>query len=518
MPDRLELSKNKSPRSRVFFVMLALLACAAAAGGGLLFFSLEPAGELLRTGQNPAGSSAGQAITPAVTPSAPALPSAVSAPQPSPPAASAPLPAPSAPVVALSPAAPDAAAGAYSDPGAADAGKSASAGSGSSSPGKDGDVGVPDTVVALPVVSTPAESAPVVAPGAPAAPAAGMAAGAPTGGTAGGTTIDSIDGDPHPAQNFPDSAAPGSDSSPNGSNVILYSRARPVDETASAVRGAVGRAALDEPGNTPARRPGDSVVTPAMIDELARFLADNYWPEGSMPIGRGRGRGATASLRLAGLRFGSPARNVPSADLARTRGRLLNYVLMPSMIHALYGLYGERFPAALEREALNRQRGPQGKAFTNAQVAALFRDYAAVARGLSGVIHAYLGDPRIAGLLETYTRAADEASSAYLRYEESARGGADRSGAAEAYQEAVSRRELRRVDVAAALRRGGNTQGLDTDSLVYAGSWLYRRGGSVNQALSALAEVCASGAERLDALGMRYNGLPRDATAQSGNR
>jgi hypothetical protein len=302
----------------------------------------------------------------------------------------------------------------------------------------------------------------------------------------------------------------------NGSNVIVYSRAKPVNETASAVRGAVGREALDEPGGAPARGPGDSVVTPGMIDELARFLADNYWPEGSLPIGRGRG--ATASLRLTGLRFGNDAQKSSAADPARARGRLLNYVLMPSMIHALYGLYGERFPAALEREALNRQRGPQGKAFTNAQVAALFRDYAAVARGLSGVIHAYLGDPRIAGLLETYTRAADDASAAYLRYEESARSGADRSGAADAYQEAVSRRELRRADVAAALRRGGDTQNLDTDSLVYAASWLYRRGGSVNQALGALAEVCASGAERLDVLRVRYNSLPREATAQSGSR
>jgi hypothetical protein len=319
-----------------------------------------------------------------------------------------------------------------------------------------------------------------------------------------------------PARNSPAGAESDSEASSNGSSVILYSRAKPVDETASAVRGAVGREALDEPGGPPARGSGDSVVTPAMIDDLARFLADNYWPEGSLPIARGRG--STASLRLAGLRFGNVAQKSQAADPARARGRLLNYVLMPSMIHALYGLYGERFPAALEREALNRQRGPQGKAFTNAQVAAFFRDYAAVARSLAGVIHAYLGDPRIAGLLETYTRAADEASAAYQRYEESARNGADRSGSADAYQEAVGRRELRRADVAAALRRGGDTQGLDTDSLVYAASWLYRRGGSVNQALSALAEVCSSGAGRLDALSARYNLLPREATAQAGSR
>jgi hypothetical protein len=289
-----------------------------------------------------------------------------------------------------------------------------------------------------------------------------------------------------------------------------------MNETASAVRGSVDRTALDASAASPARRSVDGVVTPAMIDDLARFLADNYWPEGSLPIGRGHG--STASLRLAGLRYGNVFRKSADADPERARGRLLNYVLMPSMVYALYDLYGGRFLAALEREALNRREGPQGKAFNNGQIAAFFRDYAAAARGLSSVIHAYLRDPRIAGLLETYTRAADEASAAYLRYEESARSGADRSGADAAYQAAVNRRELRRTDVAAALRRGGDTQGLDTDSLVYAASWLYRRGTAADDALRALAEVCSSCAARLNALGARYDGLPRGATAQPVSR
>jgi hypothetical protein len=280
----------------------------------------------------------------------------------------------------------------------------------------------------------------------------------------------------------------------------------------------VEREKTSGPGAPAAGGPGDGVVTPALIDDLARFLADNYWPEGFLPVGRGRG--STASLRLAGLRYGNfaQASGTAAADPVRARGRLLTYVLMPSMIHALYDLYIERFLAALEREVLNRERGPQGKAFNNAQTAAFFRDYAAAARGLSGVIHACLNNPRIAGLLDAYTRAADEASSAYRRYEESARGGADRAGAAATYQEAVSRRELRRADLAAALRRGGDTRGLDTDSLVYAASWLYRRGGSANGALTALAESCISCAERLETAAARYDLLPREATARFESR
>ncbi|MDR2124116.1 MAG: hypothetical protein LBP38_03925 [Desulfovibrio sp.] len=531
MPDRLELSQKAKPRARVFFIALALFACAAAAGGGLLFFSLEPAGDLLKAGQSPTESRTGQTAPPAAPPSVPALPSAVppaapallsAAPPALPQLSSAPPAAPPAPAVAFPPSAPASpsaappAAEAYSDPGAANAEESASAGSGSSSPGESGNIRASGPVVILPAAPETAEPAPAVAPADQGVPGAGKDEGAPAGRTTAETAAGTVSGEPRSARSSSDVAGSGPDASLNGSGVILYSRAKPVDETASAVRGAVERAALDKPGNAPVGGSDDSVVTPAVIDELARFLADNYWPEGSLPIGRGHG--ATASLRLAGLRFGNVAQKPQDADPARGRRRLLNYVLMPSMIHALYGLYGDRFSAALEREALNRQRGPQGKAFTNAQVAAFFRDYAAVARGLSGVIHAYLGDPRIVGLLEIYTRAADEASTAYLRYEESTRSGADRSGAAETYQEAVSRRELRRSDVAAALRRGGNTQGLDTDSLVYAASWLYRRGGSVNRALSALEEVCASGAARLDALAERYNSLPREATAQSGNR
>ncbi|MDR1946409.1 MAG: hypothetical protein LBQ51_04500 [Desulfovibrio sp.] len=454
---------KKGLRARVFLFLLALLAGLALAGGVLLFLSTDPE-ELLREVLADGGKAGRTSPSPApvVLPFPPA-------PQVPPPAASLPPPAPLPPPAALTPPVTPAAGADEGGSAGADAGEEVAGGVGSSP--------------------------------------AGEGEGKEQAGESGASGSLSSDG--------PSSGDVGGGNSGTGDGVILYSRARPLNETGSAVRGAVGR---EESSGQGASKPGrsDGVVTPALIDDFARFLADNYWPEGFLPIGRDRG--STASLRLAGLRYGNFFQGASaSADPARERARLLNYVLMPSMVHALYDLYIERFLTALEREALNRGRGPQGKDFSNGQVAALFKDYAAAARGLSGVIRACLGDPQIVGLLNSYTRAADEAAAAYLRYEESARGGV-RSGADAAYQEAVSRRELRRSDVAAALRRGGDTRGLDADSLVYAASWLHRRGTSVNPALAALAEVCTACAGRLENLRAAYARLPGETTARAGTR
>lgn len=292
--------------------------------------------------------------------------------------------------------------------------------------------------------------------------------------------------------------------------VILYGKARPVTRSGSVVRGSIPegqKAAARTPGA--AAPGGDSVVTPAFADDLARFLADNYWPQGTHTLARSRGI-STAGVKWANLRYGGQLKGF-SGDKSRPerlRERVLVYAFMPSMIQGLYGLYRDYFFAALEEQALARADGPQGAYFTNAQVADMFALYAGMAKDLAGCVQAYRSVPGMRNQVASYADAYTGADSAFKRYMESMRtDGADKDDLADRYYEAVRRRENSHRGLARALRSGSGAR-LDDDSLVYTALWLYRRGPDNGAALSALEDVCRDSALRLESLEARYRQQP----------
>jgi hypothetical protein len=308
--------------------------------------------------------------------------------------------------------------------------------------------------------------------------------------------------------------------------LIRYGKGKPVSEKGSIVSGDIPKdqqmleasAVSSKGGPDPGRAllsGRDSVVDISLLDSLAAFLAADYWPEGTHPLARGRGI-TTASLRWANMQFGGRLQGfvVNHDTILEERARVLRYIFMPSMIQGLYALYHEHFFAVLEKEALAQRRGPEQSPFTNGQVADMFALYAGMARGLSGCVRAYASTPDIRGRINAYIAASDAATAAYLHYSEiQPTPAVDRDRAARRYQEAVIKREQQRENVAAALRRSGPTSGLDSDSLVYAAMWLYRRGEVRADTLNALRAMFSACAGQFTAMEKRYRAKPAGKSA-----
>jgi hypothetical protein len=100
----------------------------------------------------------------------------------------------------------------------------------------------------------------------------------------------------------------------------------------------------------PAPAGGDAVVRPAFVDDIAMFLAQNYWPKGTHPSAKNSGI-TTASLRWANLRYGAELRSLNG------RQAVLHYVLNLATVSNLYAMYADSFVASLARGAETRSVG-----------------------------------------------------------------------------------------------------------------------------------------------------------------
>ena len=244
----------------------------------------------------------------------------------------------------------------------------------------------------------------------------------------------------------------------------------------------------------------DNVVSLAVVQNLAKFLADNYWPAGTHPRARRRGI-STATLKWANAIFGARLRgfSVDQNKIPQERLRVLNYAFMPSMIHGLYDTYAERFLDALEREALSRRFGPGNRPPSKTELAEMYSLYAAMAKGLAGTARAYADTPGARFLARSCVEADEQAEEANRRFISAARDNAPARVALERrYRAAILRREQQRDALALALRAKG-TQSLDNESIVYAALWLYRRGEGARAATRALADVLNACAASLEA-------------------
>ncbi len=238
----------------------------------------------------------------------------------------------------------------------------------------------------------------------------------------------------------------------------------------------------------------DALIRLAFIEDLAKFLVENYWPAGTHPAARLKGI-TSASPKWMNMRYGSQLQGfgVSSNNGSAGRQKVLNYALSPSMVNSLYVLYNQRFFIALNT-ALAERRVPTAEGtrpLTPAEIAEMYSLYASKLASVSGAINAYYKSSAIPELLEKLQVAESTAASAYYQLFERMQVAPYQKHAEQQalYQEAVMRRAQAHTNIAAAMRRNGNTRSMDGDTLVYIAAWVHRRGPGAAQGLLALASI-----------------------------
>lgn len=263
---------------------------------------------------------------------------------------------------------------------------------------------------------------------------------------------------------------------------------------------------------TPPPAGEDAVVRPAFVNDIAIFLAQNYWPKNTHPSARRSGI-TTASLRWANLRYGAELRG---SDPGLTRRAILGYVLNPAAVGRIYGLYADGFVSALRQEADRRVvgEGDGKRPLSAAEKKEMFDIYSGYAARISGALERYATDPAMSGRVRAYAeaeQAVHNANRVYMEsvmtHEEAAESGdkpritaahlrMDKEAAT--YQKRIREREDVRNTLVRAMSRDNKVSGSD-DTLVYTAFWAYRRGPESPPALRSCAKALDDMSARLAA-------------------
>lgn len=261
----------------------------------------------------------------------------------------------------------------------------------------------------------------------------------------------------------------------------------------------------------------DAVVRPAFVDDIAAFLAQNYWPQNTHPSAR-RGGITTASLQWANLRYGAELKGLDGrqGDPGGARRAILGYVLNPAVVGRIYGLYSDGFVAALKQEADKRVvgEGDGKRSLSAAEKKEMFTIYSGFAGRIAGALENYAADPSMPGKVKAYAQAeqvVQDANRVYLEsmlaHEEAveskdkaritaAQLRMDKEAAT--YQKRIRERETAKNALVSAMSKGGSGQG-GSDTLVYAAFWASRRGNDSAQALRACAKALGDMSAKLAA-------------------
>lgn len=252
----------------------------------------------------------------------------------------------------------------------------------------------------------------------------------------------------------------------------------------------------------------DSTVTPRFVSDLAEFLVNAYYPKGTHPSATASGI-SILGLKSLNLRYGGAlvGLNKPVDDPVERRKFVLRYVMMPSMIRALYSLYADAFLNHMVRAAGELERTPQGgepRKISPREQAEMFSIYAAHTRTLAAIFRACAADREIGRHMLAYWDAEKATLDADMAFQEAqearelaqaggsgdpsdARADADKAGAA--YRDAVIKRENARSALISVLRGHPGVRGLGDDQMLYAVAWAQRRLQDTPNALNAMDAI-----------------------------
>ena len=266
----------------------------------------------------------------------------------------------------------------------------------------------------------------------------------------------------------------------------------------------------------PATAREDAVVRPAFIDDIAGFLAQNYWPKGTHPAAR-RGGITTVSLQWANLRYGAELQGLEGrgSDPGRARHAILNYILNPAAVGRIYGLYSDGFVAALRQAADKRAvgEGVATRSLTAQEKKEMFGIYASYASSLASALERYAADPSMPAKVVAYSQASKTVQDANRVYTESmiaheeALAGGDKTRInaamlrmdkeAATYQKRIREREAARDALVTAMSKD-RTVRRNADTLIYAAFWAYRRGDNSAAALRSCAKALGDMGDKLN--------------------
>ena len=301
--------------------------------------------------------------------------------------------------------------------------------------------------------------------------------------------------------------------------VVTYGKGKPVSPNGTMVRGqipdgqstpGIASPAPSQTAQQPASSsPQDNQVVPfTVLEDMARFLANNFWPAGTHPMARDRAI-TTATLKWANVKYGGQLQGFGvSGNTVEKRRQVLDYVFTPAMINTLYNMYAHRFFDTFDKEARAQLKGADKKTLDNAQLGDMYDVYAVASQGLVETIYAYIYTPNIRDLVSEYATAATEAAEAYKVFAVNMQSGNGANAEiARRYQSAILDRDQKRGALTAALQQNGAPKNMDADSLAYVAQWLFRRGENSNDSLAALANVVHSCALTFRSIGTQYDDL-----------
>ena len=230
------------------------------------------------------------------------------------------------------------------------------------------------------------------------------------------------------------------------------------------------------------------LVGQRFIGDLAKLMVGNYWPMGTHIKATSSGY-VGLTPRVLNTHYGAnfAGFDVDSANQQRARQDILQYAFVPSMLKELYA----RYSAPLVRK-IDEEFTLLAKASNNLQDferAEMFNLYANFFQATSGVLSAYLQVPNINVLFHDALFAEVAARKAGENFFEAQARQVEElevQRLANRYQESVIKREQARDSIVSAIRRNGNTKGMDDDSIMFIVSWLQRRGNEARPSIATL--------------------------------
>lgn len=261
----------------------------------------------------------------------------------------------------------------------------------------------------------------------------------------------------------------------------------------------------------------DRIVLPAFIKDLARAMAQSYYPAGSHPEA---GKSGISVLTLKGLNMryglGFYGFNVSAGNPQNARRAIFTYIMNPDMLNGLYALYADSLVGELSFEADRVTRDVRGhkRGLEPSEKADMFRLYARKARALSAGLAASC-ESGVENRLNAYqeaVRASAQANSKYVdatvEYEAATMDGKNtslvlekRDKAGAVYQRAMQRQSAARKDVLLFARKVARDSSLSDDTLLYALSWGQRRlrsGSNSRECVQTMARILDNLATRFD--------------------